>query len=281
MSQRTSPRRSSARGVEQANLPLGMVGAVALHVAILAATMFAWTHTLDIADEAPPVVPVDLVTIGEKTNIRAMVKQQPKEPPKQEEVQPPSPEKAEVTPVTPQREEAAPPPDQMAAEKVPQKPPPPPQVQPQEKPQPEKKKESFDIDKMMAFLDKRAPAQSAAPNAAKGPKTIKGIGQQNAMTMDLIDTLRNQIAQCWSPPVGAPHPEQLIVQYELFLNRDGTVAQTPQLLSSTSSDPFMRAAADAARRAIYTCQPYRLPPDRYDQWQDITLNFDPRQMVGQ
>ena len=25
------------------------------------------------------------------------------------------------------------------------------------------------------------------------------------MTMDLADALQNQIAQCWNPPVGAPH----------------------------------------------------------------------------
>jgi len=278
MSPRTSLAGSSAQGVEQANRPTGLVGAVALHAAILAATMFAWTHTLDIADQAPPVVPVDLVTIGEKTNIQSMVKQQPKEPPKEEEVQPPTPEQAQVTPSTPEQDDAAPPPDETSVEKVQPKPPP---ITPTEKPSPEKKKESFDIDKMMAFLDKRAPAATSAPNAKVGPRNIKGIGQQSAMTMDLVDTLRNQIAQCWSPPVGAPHPEALIVQFELYLNQDGTVAQPPQLLSSNSADPFMRAAAEAARRAIYTCQPYRLPPDRYNQWQDIKLNFDPRQMVGQ
>jgi hypothetical protein len=74
----------------------------------------------------------------------------------------------------------------------------------------------------------------------------------------------------------------LIVKYEVFLNRDGTVAQPPQLApesaSAASSDPYMAAAAGAARRAIYTCSPYRLPADRYAQWRDFIVNFDPRQL---
>jgi hypothetical protein len=40
----------------------------------------------------------------------------------------------------------------------------------------------------------------------------------------------------------------------------------------------MRAAVDAAQRAIYTCQPYKLPPDTYNEWRDITIDFDPRKM---
>jgi hypothetical protein len=256
-----------------------MIGAVALHVGIIAATLFTWSHKLDISDQSPPVVPVDLVTIGEKTNIASVVREQPKEPPKDEEAQPPAPDQAQQAPAAPLEEEAAQLPEPtITSEPVPKPPP----VVPKAKPQPDQKKSKFDINNIMALLDKRAPAASSAPNAKIGNRTIKGIGAQNAMTMDLVDALRNQIAQCWSPPVGAPHPEQLIVSFELFLNPDGTVAQPPQLMGSSSSgDPFMRAAAEAARRAIYTCAPYKLPTDRYSQWRDITLNFDPRLMVGQ
>jgi hypothetical protein len=76
-----------------------------------------------------------------------------------------------------------------------------------------------------------------------------------------------------------------VVQFDMFLKPDGSVAQPPQLSAESESaaahDSFTRAAAEAALRAIYTCAPYKLPADRYNQWQEITLNFDPRQMVGQ
>src|SRR5262249_29382905 len=129
------------------------------------------------------------------------------------------------------------------------------------------------------------PAASSAPKARTASRNIKGFGAQTAMTADLQDAMLSQIRECWSPPVGAPHPEEMIVEFELFLNPDGTVAQPPQLSadsqSAVSRDSYTRAAAEAARRAIYTCAPYKLPGDRYRDWRDIALTFDPRQMMGQ
>lgn len=255
-----------------------------LHVGIIAATLFTWSHSLDIADQSPPVVPVDLVTIGAKTNIAPMVKVQPKEPPK-DEVQPPAPEQAQPAPTpTPQQQQESAPPPPEAASSEPLLKKPPPVVEQKPKPQTEQKKDKFDLDAVSALLDKRAPAPSASRNTKVGDRTIKGIGQQNAMTMDLVDSLRNQIAQCWSPPVGAPNAQELVVDYDLFLNPDGSIAQPPQLVgnSASASSPYARAAQEAARRAIYTCQPYKLPADRYSQWREINpFHFDPRGMMGQ
>jgi hypothetical protein len=44
------------------------------------------------------------------------------------------------------------------------------------------------------------------------------------------------------------------------------------------SDAKYRMAADAADYATLNprCQPWPLPPEQYDAWQRITLNFDPR-----
>ena len=39
-------------------------------------------------------------------------------------------------------------------------------------------------------------------------------------------------------------------------------------------------AADSAVRAVYQCQPYELPSEKYAVWRDMILNFDPRQMYG-
>ena len=284
MPQSLSLRRSSAARTERAASPAGWIGAVALHAGIIAATLFTWSHSnLDIADQSPPVVPVDLVTIGAKTNIAPMVKVQPKEPPK-EDVQPPVPEQAQPapTPTPQQKEESAPPPEAApSAEPILKKPPP---VAPKTKPQQEQKKDKFNLDAISALLDKRAPAASSSPNAKVGNRTIKGIGQQNARVMDLIDTIRNKMLQCWTPPVGAPNAQDLIVDYDLFLNIDGTIAQPPQLVgnSATATSPYARAAQEAARRAIYVCQPYKLPPERYNDWKEINpFRFDPRAMMGQ
>jgi len=242
---------------------------------------------------------VDLVTIAAKTNLVATVKQRPKQEIKEEKPTPPRPQKIDAPP--PQTEaqkreelpepkpiDSPPPPPQPALkEPVIKPPPPPPKAKPKSEPKAEapEKKEQFDINNIMALLDKRDAAQNSSIKARLADKNVKGFGPQTAMTMDLQDSLRSQIQQCWSPPVGAPHPEELVVEFELFLKPDGSVAQPPQLSAESETavghDSFTRAAAEAARRAIYTCAPYKLPGDRYNQWQDIALTFDPRQMIEQ
>jgi outer membrane biosynthesis protein TonB len=279
--------------------PVGLIGSALLHAGVIGATLFTFAHKLDITEESPPVVPVDLITIAAKTNLIATVKARPKEEPKQDEITPPEPQKTEAVPQPappPPKAEPAPEPkpietpppkaETVEPEPAPQPAPALPKVKPAPKADAEpKKKQDFDINKVMALLDKRDATQKSPPNARVADKTVKGFGPQTAMTMDLQDSLRSQIQECWSPPVGAPHPEELVVQFDLFLKQDGSVAQPPQLSAESESavahDSFTRAAAEAARRAIYTCAPYKLPADRYGQWQEITLNFDPRQMMGQ
>jgi len=45
------------------------------------------------------------------------------------------------------------------------------------------------------------------------------------------------------------------------------------------SDPFYRAAAESAVRAMIRCAPYRLPNDKFTT-QDTVLHFDPKEMFG-
>ena len=207
------------------------------------------------------MVPVDLVTVADQTNITPTVKEEMPEPPVPEMVQP-APQQIQEPKV-----EIAPSLDKIV---------------PIQKPTPPKQSPAEDFNRMLNDLTK---PQTKSKTAKPGAQTVAGIGAQNAMTADLRSMLQSEIYRCWSPPVGAPHPEKLIVSYELFLNRDGSVARPPQLTADSAaavaSDPYMRAAAEAARRAIYTCAPYRLPADRYNQWNDVTFTFNPSVMMGQ
>lgn len=236
---------------------LGVIASIALHLGLVAALFVSFSKKLDLPTDSIPLVPVDLVTVGDETNIAPMVKQEDATPP-------PEPAMAEPTP----QPEIAPPQIEIAPDVKPV---------PKEKPKPEEK---FDINKIATLVNKLPPK-----NARAGTRTIQGVGAQTGMTADLASILQSEIYRCWSPPVGSPHPERLIVHYELFLNRDGSVAQAPQLTaesaSAAASDPYMAAAAGAARRAIFTCAPYRLPPDRYAQWRNVIFTFDPRALAGQ
>lgn len=290
---RNSPAPVSLTGSRHPSV--GLIGSLLLHAAVIAATLFTWQHRLEISDESPPVVPVELVTIGNKTNIKAVAPKQDnvKLPEKNAAVETqkadatiPPPEQmaapdVEVAPPPPKAEPAPPPQEAKSEPVVAPKPAPPiPRMRPRPPP-PAKKKARFDVNKIMALLNKQKPSSASPARGQTGAHARKGIGAQTAMTMDLVDALRNQIAHCWSPPVGAPNPENLIVSFELFLNPDGSVARPPQLTGQSGNGPYIQAAIGAARRAIYTCAPYKLPADRYGQWRDISLTFDPRKMMGQ
>lgn len=232
---------------------LGFPVSLALHLAIIASFLFTWSQKIEVG-EAAPVVPVELVTLADKTNIAPQAVEVPK--PAEESVQ------TETEQPKPQPVEEVAPDTKPIPKPVPPKP---------------KPKDQFDIDKISALLDKKTPAKPVQQPGRTGTRNIKGIGDQNAMTADLAALLNSQIKRCWSAPVGAPHPETYVVEFRLILRRDGSIAQTPQVVSTAlpMSDPFMRATKEAAFRAIYTCAPYRLPAERYAQWQDVTFTFTP------
>jgi outer membrane biosynthesis protein TonB len=281
---RTRTRISLASHAGERGAPAGWIGAIFLHALIVAAVVFTFTHSfpLDITDESAPVVPVDLVTIAPKTNIIAQAKPEPKPAPNitPEPLQPDQ-LKLQQPPVP--QEETAPPPQPAPSEQA-VKPPPLPTHRPQEqKPADTKKTESDSINQL---LNKVLSSSSAPKNAQAGPHNTMAFGSQTAMTADLQDALRSQIKACWSPPVGAPSPEQMIVDFDLFLSPNGMVAQPPQLVGQSASEavtnPYTRAAKEAAERAIYECQPYKLPTDKYSLWREINpFHFDPRQMMGE
>jgi hypothetical protein len=47
------------------------------------------------------------------------------------------------------------------------------------------------------------------------------------------------------------------------------------------SDPFYRAAAESALRAVLNpqCSPLKLPPDKYEQWKILELTFNPKDLL--
>ena len=200
-----------------------------------------------------------------------------------DEVKPPTDTPVPTPAPPPPTAEAAPSPVPAPTITPKPEPAPTPVAKPDTKPTPPDNKKKPKTDDFAALLSSLTAPTATPRNAHTADRTQRGAGLANAMTMDLVDGLKNQIQPCWSPPVGAPHPERLIPTFRMFLNPDGSVAQPPQLSADSAmmaaGDPFMRAAVEAARRAIYTCAPYKLPADKYTTWRDITIDFDPRKMV--
>ena len=106
--------------------------------------------------------------------------------------------------------------------------------------------------------------------------------EDRKVTMSEIDVLRQQIAGCWNIAAGARQAEALSVEIEMRMNPDATV-QTARVVDGTrmNSDPFFRAAAESALRALShpDCIPLKLPVGKYEVWKSFTFNFDPKNML--
>ena len=247
-----------------------MLASVLFHGLIVAAMFFTLQRNFDTPEDSN-VVPVDLVTIADVTNVA------PQAPPQPEMEKIEIPQTALEPPPEPQMQAVEPAPEPPMPQFEVQK-----EVKPVEKPVETKKSASVNFD---ALLNKLTTPEKPVKNAKPAERVIPGIGSGNAMTANIADALKSQIYRCWSPPSGAPNPGDLVADFALNLNPDGTVGalrMTPGTQMAASGNAYTRAAAEAASRAIYQCQPYRLPADRYTVWREINpLRFDPRQMMQQ
>ena len=282
----------------------------ALHVAIL---LFVLVSLPSSSSMSPLVaVPVDLATPGDITKLKAGMKDakenaplagKPKEN-KPEAVKEKSVKQDEAPPPAPRpKEEKKPEPKTEAKKEEPKKAAEKPKPEPKkeetkkaeakpkdkqvEKPKPKpdaaakKKGSDFDTDRIAALLNKIPDATNEpTPNeTAEETKPVKGqtSGRDLSMSVNEIDALRARIAQCWNPPPGGLGAGDITVKLRLKLNEDGTLVGYPTVANSGSS-PFFQAAADSAVRAVYQCQPYALPAEKYALWRDMILNFDPSDM---
>ena len=281
----------------------------ALHVAIL---LFVLVSLPSSSSMSPLVaVPVDLATPGDITKLKAGMKNAKDDAPLAGKPKENKPEavkeksvKHETPPPAPRpKEEKKPEPKTEAKKEEPKKAAEKPKPEPKkeetkkaeakpkdkqvEKPKPKpdaaskKKGSDFNTDRIAALLNKIPDATNEpTPNEiAEETKPVKGqtSGRDLSMSVNEIDALRARIAQCWNPPPGGLGAGDIMVKLRLKLNEDGTLVGYPTVANSGSS-PFFQAAADSAVRAVYQCQPYALPAEKYALWRDMILNFDPSDM---
>jgi colicin import membrane protein len=227
---------------------------------------------------------IDKKVVEAATDSPPLPEPKPPEPKKQTEPSPPQ-AKPEPKPVEAATPKPTPQPDLIAEalKKSEAQKPAPKQAEaktplPQKRPKPQPQ---YDPNKIAALLDKREPTRNAATGVDLNQGVTLGLSSANArqLSQSELDALRARLAQFWNPPVGARNPNELVVQVRLRLNRDGTLAAPPQVLTSGSSTLFM-AARESAVRAIFRGQPFTmLNPANYDTWKDVEITFDPRDMI--
>lgn len=152
-----------------------------------------------------------------------------------------------------------------------------------------KKKKQQDFTKRMAALldktpEKRGSKQSGTSQDTDytGPTAGEREGTGTMLTAREEDLLKgrisSQIRDCWRLPGGGGGIDTAVVTVRWRLKPDGSLDGQPQIVGARS-DPVYRIAGEAAVRAVNCAAPFKLPPDMYANWKDITWEFDPRHML--
>ncbi len=164
----------------------------------------------------------------------------------------------------------------------------------------EAEKRKFDLDKLAkaidaspddprALLDKSNKPTGARPQGDSqtatntGPSAGTRDGRDTVLSAREADMLRGmlnaQLARCWRLPAGGGGTSVPVVTLGWSLKPDGTLDGEPRVVR-TGDGPLFQVATEAAIRAVKTCVPFQLPPDKYANWRVITdWAFDPSKMV--
>jgi hypothetical protein len=204
------------------------------------------------------------------------------EPPKPEpEPEPVKPEAKPEPEPPPPEPEAVPEPEPEVAVQTPPKP----RKRPEFKQAPPKKKEPKP-DQLASILrnverlkEQPEPSQQEQLEAEKpGPVSRQvSVLEQN----DMVRAIQQQLFNCWRLDPGAVAAEDMVVEVRVALNPDGSLQRADVVdVARMTRDSYFRSAAENARRAIYKCSPFSLPPKKYQIWRELTLRFNPREMFG-
>lgn len=152
--------------------------------------------------------------------------------------------------------------------------------QPEAEPEPQETTEtappeSPDVDESAvenALAEALGGGETQADSTASGPPLTAGEKEG----------LRVAVQQCWN--VGSLSSEALnttvVVSVSMSQDARPVTASIEMVSASGGSDSAARQAFEAARRAIIRCgaDGYNLPPEKYDQWRDIEMTFNPEKM---
>jgi outer membrane biosynthesis protein TonB len=229
------------------------------------------------------------------------------EPPKPEPPKPPPPPTPAPTPPAPPppKPEPAPAPIPQPEPKPEPKPEPPPPPKPEPRPEPPKKTKDVkdELDSLLKSVDKKKPTpqdeldkllkstEKLKPSAPENktatqtaPQSVRGSASHNPnepVSMTERDRIRAHIERFWNVPAGAKDADKLVVQIKVSVLPDGTVTAADVVADPMMMlNPYYQAAADSARRAVRAASPLPIPVDKYDQFKDFTLAFNPKFAAG-
>ena len=143
------------------------------------------------------------------------------------------------------------------------------------------------------------PTPTPTPTPAAQPQTDPNAAAEDALRQALgtdpvpvptgppltageKDGLRVAVSRCWNTGSLSTDALQVTVEVGVTMNSDGTpdVNSIRQLSATGGSGRAVETAFQAARRAIIRCgaRGFELPVEKYDQWREIEMTFNPERM---
>ena len=138
------------------------------------------------------------------------------------------------------------------------------------------------------------PSQSSKPAGGTrlGDDFLRGVsdGDRNdagtpaatfgaAEAASLAQAISRQLKPHWAAPQG-PDVEKLVTVVRFRLNKDGSLAGSPTIVSQSGVTPTNETQkarhAEQAIRAVRLAAPFDLPDQFYDKWKSINSTFDRR-----
>jgi outer membrane biosynthesis protein TonB len=291
---RVEPQPAEPEPERNERIGPGMVCSLVLH-GLAALLIILLLPSVLRAPDSEQVMLVGLVELGAGSG--ALPRQDAGEPVQEATLEAPRAAPADPEPAAPTVEAAPPEPEHV---RQPEKPA---VVTPRRKPEPSKSREGpkpdplaavkppdraappDDLEARLKSLARQQQLQAQAPvnrnrqNDA-GSSSLAAVGSGAAggggARYNVKDFIRAQIERHWRLDAGAPGAD-FVVAIHVMLNRDGSVKS-----AEIVDDPRYRtsaayqALARSARNAVLLSSPLDLPPGRYDEVADITLNFNPR-----
>ncbi len=132
-------------------------------------------------------------------------------------------------------------------------------------------------EKALSDTDAAVAAALESALATEAP----AVPQGPPMTGSERDSFRIAVNRCWNVDPGSV-AARVTLTVAFSLTPEGRVDGNVQQVAASGGDAgAVRTAFEAARRAILRCQSqsgYDLPPEKYGQWKDVEITFDPSGM---
>gem|GEM_PF-3072523 len=275
---------------------------VILHGVLLALVFTNWLKWTSKQTELITPMPVDVETFADISQSPNPIVEALKtdEPPKEEIVKETPPDQAEPEPEsTPNADEKLS--DNIVEdiddEPVPDIKPSPKPVEPPkaiqkpkvEKPKVEKKLDKKPIDKpkpmdamsILKNLQQSAKSTGNSKSAPAAAQSGQGGTLSDQLTASELDRVRRQIESMWNVPGAIQNAHTIVVSIQIQINQDRTVRSARILNREKMNDVTFRTMAESALRAVshFKDRPLLLSPEKYSIWKEVTINFDPRDLL--